>query len=439
MAVTPVLLAAVAVLRHSLHRARCREGRADKDQHYRSELLQGRVSHTRLRPKRHAFGYPMLMVALDLAEMPQLLDRLWPLLPVCVQWSEEDHLKNGEGRLGSGGGGGGEDAHGPRVTDTAPNHEPNNHMPQNEDDNDESVPSTHTEQLSNSLLARIFRLVAQRTDYNFAPNQHTHRVVLLTNFSYFGYCFNPVSFYLIIHKEKSTLDAVVGEVSNTPWLEMQCYVLHPDSMDRVQVLSSTTGECAASKRYIFPKTFHVSPFMEMDYWYDWTFELPHAPSQSQHRSNDASLADIRITTAMRVMTPEHVAQGSRPVDGKGMRSTGSHSTFDAAAVAMAPLQFTATLRLTESSSFWEPPHLLLTAAAPALVRWPAFGVLTQVWIHYQAALLYFWKQVPFIPHPSSHEETAPNWATRTIASIVSLLDAAAHLGRSAAVGRTSLP
>ena len=28
------------------------------------------------------------------------------------------------------------------------------------------------------------------------------------------------------------------------------------------------------KRYQFPKAFHVSPFMEMEIWYDWRFREP---------------------------------------------------------------------------------------------------------------------------------------------------------------------
>jgi uncharacterized protein len=43
------------------------------------------------------------------------------------------------------------------------------------------------------------------------------KIVLLTHLSYFGYCFNPVSFYYIYNAAGSAIEAVIAEVSNTPW------------------------------------------------------------------------------------------------------------------------------------------------------------------------------------------------------------------------------
>jgi uncharacterized protein len=46
-------------------------------------------------------------------------------------------------------------------------------------------------------------------------------VTLLTNLSYFGYCFNPVSFYYLWGQhgtpQAGEVVAVVAEVTNTPW------------------------------------------------------------------------------------------------------------------------------------------------------------------------------------------------------------------------------
>jgi len=69
---------------------------------------------------------------------------------------------------------------------------------------------------------------------------------LLTHLAYYGWCFNPASFYYCFDRE-GELEAVVTEVSNTPWLERYCYVL-----DR---RASIFKEDALSWRA--PKAFHV--------------------------------------------------------------------------------------------------------------------------------------------------------------------------------------
>jgi hypothetical protein len=44
------------------------------------------------------------------------------------------------------------------------------------------------------------------------------RITLLTHPRYFGYCFNPVSFYYVWAADGSGgLESVLAEVSNTPW------------------------------------------------------------------------------------------------------------------------------------------------------------------------------------------------------------------------------
>ena len=70
---------------------------------------------------------------------------------------------------------------------------------------------------------------------------------LLTHLRSFGHCFNPVSFYYCFAPDGETLEAVVAEVTNTPWGERHAYVL-PASGD-------------------MDKALHVSPFMPMDQRY----------------------------------------------------------------------------------------------------------------------------------------------------------------------------
>ena len=81
---------------------------------------------------------------------------------------------------------------------------------------------------------------------------------------YFGYAFNPVSFYYCFDAADTRVDTIVAEVNNTPWGEQHCYVLDESRNEGRQ----------EQKRYRFAKDFHVSPFMPMDLSYDWRFSAP---------------------------------------------------------------------------------------------------------------------------------------------------------------------
>ena len=48
---------------------------------------------------------------------------------------------------------------------------------------------------------------------------------LLTHLRYFGYCFNPVSFYYCYDKNDTELQMIMAEVTNTPWNERHCYFI----------------------------------------------------------------------------------------------------------------------------------------------------------------------------------------------------------------------
>mmetsp|Transcript_25970 Transcript_25970/g.54637 ORF Transcript_25970/g.54637 Transcript_25970/m.54637 type:complete len:439 (+) Transcript_25970:236-1552(+) len=345
-----------------------------------SILYTGRVWHTRLYPKKHAFTYPIFMFALDLEELDAFRKSIWPLSSWIVQFRERDHLKNGEGLV----------QHQPQLP--AQNTNTNNTFL---DDNN-----------NDTIAARILRLVAQKTEGKFQPTLATHRVVILTHLSYYGYNFNPVSFYYVVDRtsNEEQIAAVVGEVSNTPWTEMYCYVLHPDSTDRVKVkvnatatttmnsqqlttastkekekttnttaneheqpknttTTTTTKPLLEKVEYSFPKEFHVSPFMEMDYWYDWTFiGVPGSSSSSM-----SSPTTITVINTLRRRSTDRV-------------------------------EFTAKLvvdrnSLTPWNIVWQ------------MIRLPIFCLIIQVWIHYQAALL-FAKGIVYVPHPQGSETTA---------------------------------
>jgi uncharacterized protein len=74
------------------------------------------------------------------------------------------------------------------------------------------------------------------------------QIRLLTQLRSFGHCFNPVSFYYCLDRSGERVDALLAEVTNTPWGERHAYVL-----------PGGKGE--------FDKALHVSPFMGMDHRY----------------------------------------------------------------------------------------------------------------------------------------------------------------------------
>jgi DUF1365 family protein len=87
---------------------------------------------------------------------------------------------------------------------------------------------------------------------------------LLTNLSYFGYCFNPVSFYYCFAADGETVEYIVSEVNNTPWGERDTYVLD----------CQQEAPKRHSWRFRPRKKMHVSPFMPMDVEYDWALSKP---------------------------------------------------------------------------------------------------------------------------------------------------------------------
>jgi DUF1365 family protein len=110
-----------------------------------------------------------------------------------------------------------------------------------------------------SVDKAVRRLVEERTE---TPPAGPIR--LLTHLRYFGHCFNPVSFFYCYDPAGENVETIVAEITNTPWHERYCYVL-PEAMNEQR---------SPWKRYRFPKSFHVSPFIDMNVDYDWRFLSP---------------------------------------------------------------------------------------------------------------------------------------------------------------------
>jgi DUF1365 family protein len=83
---------------------------------------------------------------------------------------------------------------------------------------------------------------------------------MLANPRYLGFGFNPVTFHFChqARDPESALEAIVLEVSNTPWNERHVYVL------------DCRGQVGPFE-FELAKDFHVSPFLPMDMRYRFRF------------------------------------------------------------------------------------------------------------------------------------------------------------------------
>jgi hypothetical protein len=173
-------------------------------------IYEGQVRHARSKPAPHQFNYRLFMMYLDLDELPVLFEKNWfwsVSRPALARFRRADHL--------------------------GPEDQP--------------------------LADSMRDLVEKETGMRPAGP-----IRLLTNLSYFGYCFNPVSFYYCFAPDGETVEYIVSEVNNTPWGECDSYVLNcRDSQPN-----------SSSWRFRPTKKMHVSPFMSMEIEYDWVLSAP---------------------------------------------------------------------------------------------------------------------------------------------------------------------
>ena len=137
----------------------------------KSCIYEGQVRHGRRKPVEHAFRYRVFMMYLDLDELEDVFRGRWfwsTRRRALARFRRSDHLGDPSG----------------------------------------------------SLKEAVLDLVERETD-----SRPEGPVRLLTNLSYFGFCFNPVSFYYCFAGDGETLETIVAEVNNTPWGERDTYVL----------------------------------------------------------------------------------------------------------------------------------------------------------------------------------------------------------------------
>lgn len=192
-------------------------------------IYEGTIRHRRREPRKQ-FEHPIALFYLDLDELPKLLGgRLVRQRPGLLRFRRRDYL--------------------------GPDRTP----------------------LADAVRDTVHAETGRRPD---GP------IRLLTQLRSFGHCFNPVSFYYCLDGAgEDSVDAVVAEVTNTPWGERHAYVI-----------SGGSGDMA--------KALHVSPFMAMDHRYSIRAAVPgeRLAVHIESTKNDAPAFDATLALRRRELT-----------------------------------------------------------------------------------------------------------------------------------------
>ncbi|HEX5146089.1 MAG TPA: DUF1365 domain-containing protein [Conexibacter sp.] len=181
-----------------------------------SAVYEGVVTHRRRTPVEHAFRARLFMTYVDLAELPDLLDGVPRAL---VRFRRADYL------------------------------------------GDPAIP----------LDEAVRELVRERLGFRPAGP-----VRMLAHLRQLGHCFNPVAFYWCFAAGGERVEAVVAEVTNTPWGERHAYV------------APAGGNAGAVLESRHEKALHVSPFMPMEMTYRWRVQTPGERLAVTIESRDAA-------------------------------------------------------------------------------------------------------------------------------------------------------
>lgn len=173
-----------------------------------SKILVGHVTHARMTPKKHSFAYPVFLFAIDLDELC-FIDETFSLFgynrtKLFSIFDADYFLPLGD----------------------------------------------QVKTIKQKLMHFL---------HHSGCNETIERVMLVTAPRYFGYVFNPVSFYHC-YNSQNELRYAVAEVNNT-FGERHLYIL----MDHLEVQKGFAAH------FRLPKDFHVSPFYDIKGDYDFHF------------------------------------------------------------------------------------------------------------------------------------------------------------------------
>lgn len=208
-----------------------------------SAFYQGHVTHSRLQPISHSFRFPLCMAYLDLDELTEAFAPLW-------MWSED---------------------------------RPNLACFRRSD-----YPGDPDQPLKDCIRETVKKSIGQKPE---GP------IRILTHPRYWGVRMNPISLYYCFAADGRHLEAVVGEVTNTPWGQRHTYVIPMEP-------SSGSGD----RLCMTPKSFHVSPFMGMELDYAWQLSTPDSSLSvgiANLNRDGSRLFDVELTLERLEWTPQN--------------------------------------------------------------------------------------------------------------------------------------
>ena len=172
-----------------------------------SGIYTGLLQHARWKPAVHQFSYSVFMAYLDLDEIPELCSRsaFWSCAGFAPFWvRRKDYFGD------------------------------------------------HAVSLKQTVIDKV------EQELGFLPKGP---IRMLTNPRCFGLRMNPITLFYVFDAEGEQLDAVLAEVTNTPWDKRHVYTLDYRQQSINQALD-------------FSKVLHVSPFMQMQQKYRLKSNLP---------------------------------------------------------------------------------------------------------------------------------------------------------------------
>lgn len=287
-----------------------------------SAIYDGTVRHRRYEPKVHDFSYNVFMVYLDLAELDQVFSQTswWSAKRFSLAWFRRKDFFDGSDKK--------------------------------------------------SLYDSVADKVEQEAGW-----RPRGAIRMLTNLRYFGFIINPITCYYCFDESGECLQAIVAEVTNTPWRERCHYVLDfTKNSDDLDPLGRTKkGATQSFKQNIaFFKTMHVSPFQPMNLWYEWKGKVP----------------DQHLLIHMNVYQNE--SQQSSKVATENCKK---------------PI-FDATLNLRKQA-------MTASNMNKMLALYPLMTVKVCLGIYWQALRLWM-KKIPFYSHPQDHKNSNNIAVTPTV-------------------------